>query len=438
MKKIGEELENLDSESEEAGKKKVERGNILQTLERKRRRALINWETAHYNKGKLYLLEKNYTKAIFFLEKALKAQKSLHSDVHFLLASAYDAKGEIFKAIKQYHTVLRKDSENASAYTNLAWLFLNRWPSRALAYAKRGIGLYYFSPKAHLTCGLAYLRMRKPKKAMDSFEIAITQSPKILPFVENQLFQFSANFYRKIWALSKISHLRKISENAIMRLKYSDESREELEEYTSKFPEIQQGEKKSISDSIVIVSGLPRSGTSLMMQMLKAGGLEILHSDNRIADESNPQGYYEHEKIKELGKNSSWFAKATKGKAAKVILQLLNFLPRQESYRLIVMQRDLDEIIQSQTKMFEREGKDSHSYVDRLKKTYAKQVRLSEQSLTKLQNCEACVVNYAEAVKNPLQTARRVNRFLDNSLNEEAMAAVVKENLYRERKGEKI
>ena len=103
---------------------------------------------------------------------------------------------------------------------------------------------------------------------------------------------------------------------------------------------------------IVVVSGLPRSGTSMMMQMLEAGGLEILTDRIRSADESNPQGYYELERVKDLDKGGdpSWLEDA-RGKTVKIIAFLLRYLPENLNYRIIFMQRDLEEIVASQANM---------------------------------------------------------------------------------------
>src|SRR5688572_18254457 len=102
-------------------------------------------------------------------------------------------------------------------------------------------------------------------------------------------------------------------------------------------------------DEIVIVSGLPRSGTSLMCQMLDNGGIEVVTDGIRTADTDNPRGYYELEKVKKLKQDASWLPE-TRGKAFKMVSQLLYDLPRTERYRVIFMRRDLDEMLASQEK----------------------------------------------------------------------------------------
>ncbi|MGO9469165.1 MAG: hypothetical protein ACLQVF_33985 [Isosphaeraceae bacterium] len=111
-----------------------------------------------------------------------------------------------------------------------------------------------------------------------------------------------------------------------------------------------------MSKHIIIVSGLPRSGTSLMMQMLDQGGVEIVTDNIRRADTDNPRGYYELEQVKKIKNDVSWLP-ATRGKAFKMVSQLLYELPPTEEYRVIFMERDLDEMLVSQEKMLARLNK---------------------------------------------------------------------------------
>ena len=108
----------------------------------------------------------------------------------------------------------------------------------------------------------------------------------------------------------------------------------------------------SLDSQIVVASGLPRSGTSLLMQMLDAGGLEVVSDHVRAADIDNPRGYYELERVKQIQKDDSWLP-AMRGKAFKMVSQLLYHLPPTEGYRVIFMRRNLEEVIASQEKMLQ-------------------------------------------------------------------------------------
>src|SRR5580692_5957036 len=108
-----------------------------------------------------------------------------------------------------------------------------------------------------------------------------------------------------------------------------------------------------MASEIIVVSGLPRSGTSLMMQMLDNGGVAVVTDNIRAADTDNPRGYYEFEKVKKIKQDASWLP-ATRGQAFKMVSQLLYDLPAGERYRIIFMERDLDEMLLSQEKMLQR------------------------------------------------------------------------------------
>ena len=114
---------------------------------------------------------------------------------------------------------------------------------------------------------------------------------------------------------------------------------------------------------IVVVSGLPRSGTSMMMNMLKAGGISLLTDDFRKPDEENPKGYYEFKRVKQLKEDASWLEKA-EGKAVKVISYLLEHLPEEYDYGIIFMERKIEEVLASQRKMIEQRGETDNKVSD--------------------------------------------------------------------------
>jgi hypothetical protein len=115
---------------------------------------------------------------------------------------------------------------------------------------------------------------------------------------------------------------------------------------------------------ITIVSGLPRSGTSMMMKMIEAGGIPPLTDAIRAADEDNPKGYYEFERVKQMDKGDvAWVADAP-GKSVKVISALLKHLPPGYDYRVIFVQRNMAEILASQRKMLTHRGEDANKMDD--------------------------------------------------------------------------
>ena len=186
-------------------------------------------------------------------------------------------------------------------------------------------------------------------------------------------------------------------------------------------------------DFITVVSGLPRSGTSLMMQMLAAGGLPALTDAVRTADESNPRGYLEFEKVKQLRADQSWLEEA-RGRAVKIIHLLLRELPTDGrfQYRVVFLKRPLEEVIASQCAMLARDGKASAD-AGALTKIYSGQLAQVEQWLS-AQSCFAtCPVEYHQLLKNPRASAEEINAFLDGNLDVAAMSEAVDPSLYRQR-----
>lgn len=190
------------------------------------------------------------------------------------------------------------------------------------------------------------------------------------------------------------------------------------------------------NNSILIVSGLPRCGTSMMMQMLEAGGIPIMTDNTRKADEDNPRGYYEFEEVKKIKEDISWLEHCH-GKAFKMVSALLYYLPKGKRYRVIFMKRDLMEMLASQRAMLERLAKkqDNVSDEDMAKKSEKHLLKL-EDWLAKQSNIEVIYMNYNEIIQNPLENANLLNRFLEGQLNVDKMTGVVSKSLYRQRKKE--
>ena len=184
-------------------------------------------------------------------------------------------------------------------------------------------------------------------------------------------------------------------------------------------------------DYIAVVSGLPRSGTSLMMQMLVAGGLPALSDDRRAADESNPRGYLEHEAVKRL-KDDATLLDNARGRCVKVIHALLRHLPPAHAYRVVFMQRDIDEVVRSQAAMLERDGKAGAKLsAAQLTAVFARQRDEALAWIARQPNMTLLEVDHREAVTQPQAVAGRVDTFLGGGLDTDAMAACADASLYR-------
>jgi hypothetical protein len=187
-------------------------------------------------------------------------------------------------------------------------------------------------------------------------------------------------------------------------------------------------------EPIIVVSGLPRSGTSMLMKMLEAGGVPLVTDGLREADEDNPKGYYEDERVKRLGQETDrgWLASA-RGKGIKVISYLLRSLPSDFNYRVIFLKREIEEVLASQKKMLARRGEKDDSPPERMRALFEDDLWRASYLLRHAPQFETLEVRYADVVAKPLEQALRVTEFLGARLDVEAMAAVVDPQLYRNR-----
>jgi len=187
---------------------------------------------------------------------------------------------------------------------------------------------------------------------------------------------------------------------------------------------------------IVIVSGLPRSGTSMMMQMLQAGGIAVVTDSVRTPDDSNPKGYFELEAVKDLDKGipAGWLGGA-RGKAVKIVSSLVRWLPETNNYQVIFMQRNLDEVIASQNKMLIDRGAPADTSQDeRVKRQYQAHVEQTLRLLRGRRSVSLLVVDYGETVARPEETAHRIDRFLGGGLDVDRMVASADPTLHRNRR----
>ncbi len=186
----------------------------------------------------------------------------------------------------------------------------------------------------------------------------------------------------------------------------------------------------SISNDIIyIVSGLPRSGTSLMMQILEAAGIQN-HTDNkRVPDESNPKGYAEYEAVKSLMKSNA-FMKEAKGKSLKIVTPLIPFIDNTLKYKVIVMNRTIDEVLDSQQVML---GKEKGAVNPIIKEAFEKQMSTSKVFFQK-NSIPFIEVDHKELIKNSAIELKKIIEFLELEVPLENLINCIDPNLYRQRK----
>lgn len=186
------------------------------------------------------------------------------------------------------------------------------------------------------------------------------------------------------------------------------------------------------SDPVTIVSGLPRSGTSMLMQMVVAAGIPALTDGIRTADEDNPNGYFEFEPVKRTRHDPSWLNQA-RGKVVKMVHILLADLPPGYEFQVILMERDLEEVLASQFRMLSRTGRPGHVPPETLQRLYAAQLETVRRGLDARPGTRWIEMNYNRILASPAEECARLAAFLGRPDAAARMAGVVDASLYRNR-----
>jgi hypothetical protein len=186
---------------------------------------------------------------------------------------------------------------------------------------------------------------------------------------------------------------------------------------------------------VTVVSGLPRSGTSMMMKILESGGIPPLTDGLRTADEDNPRGYYELERVKQLPRGDTAWLPEARGKVVKIISALLEHLPPTEEYRVVFMRRRMEEVLASQHEMLKRRGERTDAVDDAvIAAHFDKHVKRVEAWLASRPNVRCLYVDYAEVVAGAPAQVARIDEFLGGGLDTARMAAAIDDSLYRQRR----
>jgi hypothetical protein len=184
---------------------------------------------------------------------------------------------------------------------------------------------------------------------------------------------------------------------------------------------------------VIIVSGLPRSGTSMMMRMLAEGGLPVLTDELRRPDDDNPHGYFELEVVRQLKEGNIHWLNDANGEVVKVISALLEYLPQDRQYNIIFMERDPKETLVSQKKMLDHRGQESRFTDEEMEQQFQKHLAAMKPWLVRQPNMDVLYVNYNALIVDAEKFCNRIAEFLGLPLNQSHMLAVPDELLYRNR-----
>jgi tetratricopeptide (TPR) repeat protein len=315
----------------------------------------------------------------------------------------------------------------------------------AVNAAVESLSLVYHQPFLQAMLGLSLQAMGLDRQAEEALRVALVQAPGMVaghealaglyggrlhdPERARQHHERAETLRKRAQELRALRQTETPSARAASPTRGGSRPLPPSHEGAADWPGVAPGE------IVTVVAGLPRTGTSMMMQMLAAGGLPPLTDGKRTPDPDNPRGYLEFEPATRLRDDASWVPQA-KGKAVKIVAQLLPYLPASAHCRIVFMHRDLREVIASQQAMLERQGKPRGALgPDELAEVLDRQAADVARAMAARPNARVLHIDYRDAVRQPAETAHRLNVFFGGLLREEAMVAAVDPALHRQ-KGE--
>ena len=401
-------------------------------------------ENADLIKASIAIERENFATALELLE-TVQGKLPQEIQIQLFLARCYAALRRWDEGLAAVARVLEADPDNPQAYLVKARIEMHQNRSHdAVDSALAAIALQYGNPMGHFMLGASLLQLNKLQEAEKALRNCQQLAPEFIPGlrmlarvyhrlgdysqftkVENRRSEIVAKFreshQRELGRLRLQASARKADRDAIDREKQSEIDRKEAE-----IASIEPLE-------ILVVSGLPRSGTSLMMQMLKAAGIEPMTDGKRTADDDNPEGYWEWEDIKVLPKNPR-IIEQTKGKVVKVISALLPSLPRPHRYKIIYMVRPTQQVVDSQLVMLDRQGQKARSEKQHLIEVQESHSRQIRQAISKSDRADLLEVSYPDLVADPQAIIEQLENFLGSRFQKSpAVVACVKPKLFRNR-----
>jgi predicted AlkP superfamily phosphohydrolase/phosphomutase/tetratricopeptide (TPR) repeat protein len=366
---------------------------------------------ADYFQAQVWIAEKRYEKALEALERLGRPVET--GELHLRLRRWRHAR-------RVFEEALAIDPDDARAYLGLcrAALGQRRFAEGAQA-ALEALERKHHDPQGHFLLGLALERMREHERAAEAFRAALSINPNY-PEAHARL---AALLEKHLGDAERAREHRRL----VRRMRRGDVVPRVAEEFAERLESgagFSKSENALPADSLIVVTGLPRSGTSMLMQMLAAGGVPVLTDELRQADENNPRGYFEYEPVKNLLADSNWL-RETRGKAVKIVAPLMGALPGGVACRVILCERDLDEVLDSQDRMLERKGEATRGDRNLLRGEYSRILARVKAMLGRRPCTGVLVIEHGSALKEPMKAAENLNRFLGGRLDVEKMAAAV-------------
>ena len=408
---------------------------IVEDLDGRRKLAHFQPAVLDYLKAQYLTMEKRYAEALAVLQ-GLTAAYMVRPGVLLETAELDLRLGRLHEARKVYEKALAIDPDNAQAHAGLSRLALRQKKFNLAAQsALNALQRMSRFPLAHFLLGRALAGMKEYKRAADAFRAALSFNPN---FAEAHTW-LAALLEKHLGDVESARDHRRLA-----RLMQGHKKAQPLPKTLATVTVVSACPKTSSSattqqmppldQSLIVVTGLPRSGTSMLMQMLAAGGVEVLTDGFRQPDEDNPRGYFEFEPVKNLLRDSTWLSHA-RGKAVKIVAPLLDQLPPGLPCRVILCERNLDQILDSQERMLARRNQPIATRARRqmLKDEYERMLERIKTLLSARPGTQLLIVEHRNAISDSPATAEQVNAFLNGALDKAKMAAAVDPALHRNR-----
>ncbi len=390
---------------------------------------------AAYLNAHIAIAERRYSDALNTLQPIAQAnpQPALLLEIGRLLLRS----GRLRDAARVYRAALELDPDSAQAHIGLCRIALKRRKfADAAHFALGALERVYRDPASHFLLGRALEGAGDFDRASEAFRAALALNPnfpeahlRLAALLEHQGDVQSARKHRRLahrMKRTRSGHDAPAPPRSPAALDIPAGARP-LRPAPAVTP-------RAPGESVIVVTGLPRSGTSMLMQMLAAAGVPLLTDSLRLPDQDNPLGYFEFEPAKNLFKDSRWLARA-RGQAVKIVAALMFAVPQTVPCRVILCERDLDEVLDSQERMLARANHAATTplHRHRLKAEYARTIARLKSRLARRAGDQVLTIDYSEAISNPLRTAEKLAQFLDGHPDPAKMAAAVDPALYRNR-----
>lgn len=379
-------------------------------------------ENADLIKASIAIEKADYKTALDLLH-GVQDKMPQEIEIQLFLARCYAALRRWDEGLAAVGRVLEADPDNAQAYLVKTRIELHQQRAHeAIDSALAAIGLQYGNPMGHFLLGTSLLQLNKLREAEKALHNCHQLAPRFPPAM-----RMLARVYDRLGEFDKFTQIENLRTQTAVKIRESHHrelarlrllaaqrksdrdamDREKQAQFDRKEAEIAATEPLEI----LVVSGLPRSGTSLMMQMLKAAGIEPMTDGKRTADDDNPEGYWEWEEIKQLPRNPR-IIEQTAGKVVKVISALLPSLPRPHRYKIIYMVRPTQQVVDSQMVMLDRQGQKARSEKQHLidvQEAHSRQIR---HVLSQSDRVDLLEVSYPDLVADPQPVIEQLKKLL--------------------------